>query len=168
MERPSVVGCALKEDIGRIALTFPADESRAQASIFEATTNAGIVVDDIIQTEHEGRVNVAFTVEHADLATVRTAINEALSKLGDGCSEPEIEIGLAKVSAVGTGMKTHTGIASSMFGALADRDIPIRNITTSEIKISCLVPQEHGLHALEAVHTCFNLGTPATETIKES
>lgn len=167
MERPSVVGCALKEDIGRIALSVPAGESRAQAAIFEATARAGIIVDDIIQTEHDGRVHVAFTVEHADLAVVRTAISDALDDLDGEHTEPEVEIGLAKVSAVGTGMKTHTGIASRMFGALADRSIPIRNITTSEIKISCLVPQEHGLIALEAVHQCFDLGMPATENVKE-
>ncbi|MCH2144950.1 MAG: aspartate kinase [Phycisphaerales bacterium] len=167
MERPSVVGCALKEDIGRIALSVPAGESGAQAAIFEATARAGIVVDDIIQTEHDGRVHVAFTVEHADLAVVRTAISESLDDLGGGHTDPEVEIGLAKVSAVGTGMKTHTGIASRMFGALADRSIPIRNITTSEIKISCLVPQEHGVRALEAVHQCFDLGMPATENARE-
>ena len=168
VERPSVVGCALKEDIGRIALSMPAGETRAQARIFEATAQAGIVVDDIIQTEHEKTVNIAFTVEHGDLATVRTAIVEALGARDESYGEPEVEIGLAKISAVGTGMKTHTGIASRMFRALADRSIPIRNITTSEIKISCLVPQEHGLSALEAIHECFDLGRPATESVNET
>ena len=70
-------------------------------------------------------------------------------------------------SVIGTGMKTHTGIASQMFRALADRSIPIRNITTSEIKISCLVPQEHGRAALEAIHEAFGLGLPATEAMVE-
>ncbi len=165
MERPSVVGCALKENIGRIALRIPAGGDEVQARLFEATAQAGIIVDDIIQTEFQKRVHIAFTVDHEDLPTVRTAI---VGALGDLAEEPEVEIGLSKISAVGTGMKTHSGIASQMFRAFADNGIPIRNITTSEIKISCLVPQELGMLALEAIHDCFELGRPATESISET
>jgi len=168
MERPSVVGCALKENIGRIALRIPAGDDEVQARLFEATAQAGIIVDDIIQTEFQKRVHIAFTVDHEDLPTVRTAIVGALGDLAEDTEEPEVEIGLSKISAVGTGMKTHSGIASRMFRAFADNGIPIRNITTSEIKISCLVPQELGMLALEAIHDCFELGRPATESISET
>lgn len=168
METPSVVGCALKQDLGRIGITIPPSVPAPQALLFEATAAANIIVDDIIQTETGGDVCLAFTVEHADLAAVRTAIVGALESHGIENCEPDLEIGLAKVSAVGTGMKTHTGIASRMFRALADRSIPIRNITTSEIKISCLVPQERGRDALEAVHEAFGLGQPATENAIEN
>ena len=163
MERPSVVGCALKEDLGRISVTVPTGDARAQARLFEATAEAGIIVDDIIQTEYGDTAVVAFTVEHGDLTAVRTAVVTALEGMGFSDQEPQIEIGLAKVSAIGTGMKTHTGIASRMFRALADNGIPIRNITTSEIKISCLVTQEHGQTALESIHAAFDLGRPADE-----
>ena len=113
-------------------------------------------------------MHIAFTVDHEDLPTVRTAIVGALGDLAEDTEEPEVEIGLSKISAVGTGMKTHSGIASRMFRAFADNGIPIRNITTSEIKISCLVPQELGMLALEAIHDCFELGRPATESISET
>ena len=65
---------------------------------------------------------------------------------------------MAKVSAVGAGMKSHTGVASTMFHALGAAGIPIQNITTSEIKISCIVPKEHGKAALQVVHDAFGLG----------
>ena len=168
MERPSVVGCALKENLGRISVSIPAKDANAQAHLFEATANANIIVDDIIQTERGDHVDVAFTVEHNDLATVRTAVGEALVELGIRDQEPQVEIGLAKLSAIGTGMKTHTGIASKMFRALADRAIPIRNITTSEIKISCLITQEDAQNALESIHAVFQLGTPVDERLGQT
>jgi aspartate kinase len=68
-----------------------------------------------------------------------------------------VEIGLCKISAVGTGMKSHTGVASRMFRALAEAGIPIHNITTSEIKISCIVDRQHGERGLQLVHDAFGL-----------
>ena len=74
-----------------------------------------------------------------------------------GTGELAIEIGLAKISVVGTGVKSHSGVASRMFTALGAAGIPIRNITTSEIKISCILGKEHAKRALEITHDVFGL-----------
>jgi aspartate kinase len=117
---------------------------------------AGIVVDDIIQIENGEAADVCFTVDSPRLAELRTAVQSALKTIGRG--ELFIEVGLAKISAVGVGMRTHTGVAARMFQALGRAEINIANITTSEIKISCFVPREDGRRALRAVHVAFNLG----------
>jgi aspartate kinase len=69
----------------------------------------------------------------------------------------EVEIGLAKLSAVGTGMRSHVGVAGRMFEALDQANVPILNITTSEIRISCLVPHDRGEDGLRAIHDAFGL-----------
>ncbi len=155
MEDIAVVGVALKPDLGRVSLRRIPNTIGVQGMIFERISKANIMVDDIVQTEFGDMASISFTVDHADLADVKIAASHVLDALGTG--ELAIEIGLAKVSAVGTGMKSHTGVASRMFTALGTANIPIHNITTSEIKISCIVPKEHGHKALQAVHDAFNL-----------
>ncbi len=164
MEDTPVVGVALKEDLGRVSLRRIPNRLGVQASIFREIAHANLMVDDIMQTEFGDTANISFTVEHADLAEVKTVVGNVLERLGTG--ELAVEIGLAKVSAVGTGMKSHTGVASTMFQALGDAKIPIHNITTSEIKISCIVPREHAKQAANVVHTAFGLdGGDATHPI---
>jgi len=155
MEDNVVVGCALKPDLGRVSLRRIPNNIGVQATIFEAIAGANVMVDDIVQTEFGDMASISFTVDHADLAEVKVAASQVLDRLGMG--ELAFEIGLAKVSAVGTGMRSHTGVASRMFGALRDARIPIHNITTSEIKISCIVPREAGPRALQAIHDAFGL-----------
>jgi aspartate kinase len=155
MEDIVVVGAALKPDLGRVSLRRIPNNVGVQGMIFEKISKANIMVDDIVQTEFGDMASISFTVDHADLADVKIAASHVLDSLGTG--ELAIEIGLAKVSAVGTGMKSHTGVASRMFKALGDANVPIHNITTSEIKISCIVPKEHGQKALQTVHDAFNL-----------
>ncbi|QOJ18645.1 MAG: aspartate kinase [Phycisphaeraceae bacterium] len=156
MEDIAVVGCALKQDLGRISLRRVPNRPGTQAAIFRHIADASVVVDDIMQTEYGDTANISFTVDHADLADVKLAAGKALEEIGTG--ELAIEIGLAKVSAVGAGMRTHTGVASTMFDALGRAGIPINNITTSEIKISCILPMQHGERALQVVHDAFGLG----------
>lgn len=155
MEDIAVIGCALKPDLGRVSLRRIPNEPGVQGRIFERIADAHIMVDDIVQTEFGDMASISFTVDHGDLADVKIAASHVLDELGTG--ELAIEIGLAKVSAVGTGMKSHTGVASRMFRALGSAKVPIHNITTSEIKISCIVPKEHGQRALQVVHDAFNL-----------
>ncbi|MFO0828405.1 MAG: aspartate kinase [Phycisphaerales bacterium] len=155
MEDIVVVGAALKPDLGRVSLRRIPNNIGVQATIFEKISAAHIMVDDIVQTEFGDMASISFTVDHSDLADVKIAASQVLDALGTG--ELAIEIGLAKVSAVGTGMKSHTGVASRMFRALGAANIPIHNITTSEIKISCIVPKEHGQKALQTVHDAFGL-----------
>lgn len=156
MEDIAVVGCALKQDLGRISLRGVPNRPGAQGAIFRHISEANIVVDDIMQTETGETVNISFTVDHIDLADVKLAAESALEEIGAG--EFAIEIGLAKVSAVGAGMQSQPGVAATMFEALGRAGIPISNITTSEIKISCILPMQHGEEALQIVHDAFGLG----------
>ena len=164
MESIAVIGCALKTDLGRVHLQGLPRTPGVQGQVFSAIASRGLIVDDIIQTEGANAVDLAFTVEHGDLPEVKTAVGEVLQRLGSG--RIDLEIGLAKVSAVGTGMRSHAGVASRMFQVLGDAGVPIRNITTSEIRISCLVPQEHGERSLRLVHEAFGLALGERVTLQ--
>lgn len=167
MERVEVVGCALTTDLGRLTIRDLANRPGVAAVIFGAVERAGILVDDIIQLEAGECVDVSFTVEAPHLADLKTAVQTALRTIaGDGddqAPQVAVDIGLSKISAVGLGMRTHTGVAAKMFRALGDAGINIANVTTSEIKISCLVPQEVGERALRVVHDAFGLARDAAE-----
>lgn len=162
MEDVAVVGCALKPDLGRISLRRVPNRAGVQAAIFKHISDANIAVDDIVQTEYGDTATISFTVEHNELSDVKAAAHRALEEQGSG--ELAIEIGLAKVSAVGVGMRSHTGVATTMFKALGENGIFIHNITTSEIKISCIIPKEQGEKALRVVHDAFGLDGTPTET----
>lgn len=157
MERNPVVGCALRTEMGRIAIASLPKNSKVQAKIFLALSETAVLVDDIVQTEEGDEIAVAFTVEHGDLAEARDVVRGTLEQLGLGDASVEVEIGLAKLSAVGTGMRSHVGVAGRMFEALDQADVPILNITTSEIRISCLVPHDRGEDGLRALHEAFGL-----------
>ena len=155
MEDVMVVGAALKADLGRVSLRRIPNNPGMQGMLFEAVAKAGILVDDIVQTEFGEMASISFTVDHSELADVKIAASQVLDRVGTG--ELAIEIGLSKVSVVGTGMKSHVGVASRMFTALGNAGISIHNITTSEIKISCIVGKEHGQRALAIAHEAFGL-----------
>jgi aspartate kinase len=156
MEEILVAGCALKKDLGRISLRRIPNNPGVQGMIFSLIGAANVVVDDIIQTTHGDSASLSFTVDHSELADVKIAAEKAIEQLGTG--ELAVEIGLAKVSVAGVGMRSHSGVAATMFKALGDAGIHIHNITTSDIKISCIVPKEHGERALQVVHDAFGLG----------
>ena len=122
-----------------------------------------MLIDDIVQTEADDMASMSFTVPHDELEMLQAAVGQAIKQLGAGSMTTTR--GLAKVSAVGVGMRTHTGVAATMFNALAEAGIAIRSITTSEIKISCIVDAAHGPDALRALHTAFGLeGEPGQRT----
>jgi aspartate kinase len=134
------------------------DHPGIAAKIFGDIAAANIVVDDIIQNVmDDNTANISFTVEHGDLHEIKPVVDRLVKELG-GKTAPIYQDGLAKVSAVGVGMKVHTGVAQRMFKALADAKINIQNITTSEIKISCIINKEDGNRALQIVHDAFDLG----------
>ncbi|MFM1803601.1 MAG: to aspartokinase [Planctomycetota bacterium] len=165
MEDVMVVGAALKPDLGRVSLRRIPNNPGVQGMLFEAVAKAGILVDDIVQTEFGEIASISFTVDHSELADVKIAASQVLDRVGTG--ELAVEIGLAKISVVGTGMKSHVGVASRMFTALGAAGIPIHNITTSEIKISCILGREHAQRALEITHEAFGLdriGSPAVQS----
>jgi aspartate kinase len=164
MEDVTVVGCALAAELGRISVRGIPNSPGMQADIFERIAATGAIVDDIIQTEAGETANVSFMVDRGDLADVKVAMEGVLKDAGTG--DMAIETGLAKISAVGVGMRTHAGVAATMFKALGDAGIHIANISTSEIKISCIVPEGRGKEALRVVHDAFGLGqTPETTVV---
>ncbi|MCC6661343.1 MAG: aspartate kinase [Phycisphaerales bacterium] len=183
MEHEQVTGVALKTNLGRVFIPSLPNTPGVQGRIFAAIAEANIMVDDIIQNEITGTgaggdtMNVSFTLEHSDLADIKPVLDRILSELdaapgrgvgSAGWGAVRVDVGLCKVSAVGVGMRSHTGVAARMFRALAEAEsggggggIRIQNITTSEIKISCILAKEDGERALRAVHEAFGLGRPA-------
>jgi aspartate kinase len=166
MEEVSVIGCALTPDLGRVSVRGVPNEPGIQAVIFSHIADASVLIDDIMQTEDKSSAtaNISFTVDARDIADLEPAVRLALKQIGQG--ELAIEVDLVKVSAVGTGMRSHTGVAAAMFQALGEAGIQISNITTSEIKVSCIIPRGHGEEALRLVHDRFGLSTAVTTGVK--
>src|SRR5436190_6132768 len=157
MEHIVVSGAALKRDLIRVTIKQVPDRPGIAAHIFGDIAAANIVVDDIIQNVmDDNTATISFTVEHGDLHDIKPVCDRLISELG-GKTMPIYHADLAKVSVVGVGMRTHTGVAQRMFKALADAKVNIQNITTSEIKISCIIGKEDGPKALQIVHDAFEL-----------
>ena len=161
-EHPPVRGVALDDDQARIAIRHVPDIPGMAAQIFSLLAQKNISVDAIIQSQRCHIVNdiptrdIAFTVEQNDADLACQVINELSQKIG--CGEASGDTAIAKLSVVGAGMIGHPGVAAKFFAALAQEKINIQMITTSEIKISCVIDQAQGVQALQAVHAAFNLG----------
>jgi aspartate kinase len=157
MEHIVVSGVALKKNLVRVTIRNVPDRPGIAAKIFSEIAAANIVVDDIIQNVmDDNTANISFTVEDGDLADIKPVVDQLCRDLG-AKTIANYQGSLAKVSAVGVGMRTHTGVAQRMFKALADGKVNIQNITTSEIKISCIISLEDGPKALQIVHDAFEL-----------
>jgi aspartate kinase len=157
MEHIVVSGAALKKDLTRVAIKSVPDRPGVAARIFGTIAEANIVVDDIIQNVmDDNTANISFTVEHGDLHDIKPVVDRLVKDLGEN-TKAIYHGDLAKVSVVGVGMRTHTGVAQRMFKTLAEAKINIQNITTSEIKISCIIDREDGPKALQLVHDAFEL-----------
>jgi aspartate kinase len=153
---PAVRGVALDRNRARIAVQKVPDHPGMAAKIFEQLSNQNISLDMIIQSQSDRGVNeIAFTVAIADLAKAETALKQVAETLGYG--EVSCDGDISKVSIVGSGMIYQSGIAARMFSALADADINIEMIATSEIKVSCVVRDHHAEQALKVIHQEFNL-----------
>jgi aspartate kinase len=159
MEHIVVSGCALKRDLTRVTLKQVPDHPGVVATLFSAIGEANIVVDDIIQNVMaDGTANISFTVEHGDVTDLKPVVEQQLKTFGAPAGVAIYDTDLAKVSVVGVGMKQSTGVAAKMFGALAREKINIQNISTSEIRISCIIAKPDAEKALRAVHAAFDLG----------
>ena len=157
MEHIVVSGAALKKDLTRVTIKGVPDRPGIAATIFGTIADANIMVDDIIQNVmDDNTANISFTVEHGDLADIKPVVERMAKDLGGG-TQATYHGDLAKVSVVGVGMRTHTGVAQRMFKALSDAKVNIQNITTSEIKISCIIDKEQANKALQVVHDAFEL-----------
>jgi aspartate kinase len=158
MEHIVVSGAALKKDLTRVTIKSVPDRPGIAAKIFGTIAEHNIVVDDIIQNVmDDNTANISFTVEHGDLHDIKPVVDRICRELGER-GQAIYNDDLAKVSVVGVGMRVHTGVAQRMFRALADAQVNIQNITTSEIKISCIIKKEDGAKALQIVHDAFELG----------
>jgi aspartate kinase len=156
MEEVQVAGVALKENLGRISLQSIPDVPGVASRIFAALAESGVVVDDIIQTEGDDKLaTISFTVDHADLADIKPVIANILADIGGGTER--IDTGFAKVSVVGVGIRSHAALAALLFRTLADAQINIANITTSEIKVCAIIAQSDAKNAVKLVHDAFDL-----------
>jgi aspartate kinase len=156
MERLIVTGVTYKKDEARITMKKVPDQPGIAAKIFTPIAEAGINVDMIIQnTRQGGQTDLTFTVPR-DVFKQAMEIGRNVAK--EISAEDVIgDDGIAKVSVTGVGMKNHSGVASKMFSTLASENINILLISTSEIRISCIVAEKHVELAVRALHTAFGL-----------
>lgn len=154
MEKPIVSGIALDNNQARVSLIGIADRPGIAAEIFGALAKATINVDMIVQTVgHDGKANLDFTVPSTELELTRRTLAAFPHDLG----KQEFDDNITKVSIVGVGMKSHSGVASRMFAALAKENINILMISTSEIKISVAIDKKYGELAVRTLHAAYEL-----------
>ncbi len=157
MEQKRITGIAYSRDDARISLTEIPNVPGMSASLFAPLAQAGINVDMIVQNVTEGgkSTDITFTVPRADLDNAVAVVKKLQDKLKFKSLHADKNV--AKISVVGVGMRSHTGIAQTMFEALAEKNINISVISTSEIKISVLIAEEYTELAVRALHAAFEL-----------
>jgi len=162
MEAIPVSGVAFSRNEARISITRVPDRPGIAKLFFQPVADANIVVDLIIQnTSIDGITDLTFTVPKADLAKTLELVNAVAQEVGAG--EVLSDEDIAKVSIVGVGMRNNAGVASHMFAALAQAGINIMMISTSEIKISCVIEDKYTELAIRVLHDAFNLETPPSQ-----
>ncbi len=158
MQNVLVSGAALVKDEARINIEGVPDEPGISHRIFSALADSNVVVDMIAQNVgSKGKASIGFTVLQNELKATQAVLQPLAGEMG---AKLDFEANVSKVSVVGTGMRTHTGVAEKMFAALAEAEINMKMITTSDIKISVLVDRADALKALRAVHQAFELDKP--------
>jgi aspartate kinase len=164
MERPLVTAVTHSTEEARITLLGVPDRPGAAAAIFGALADAGCIVDTIIQNEPlgDGRdAELSFTIPREDLVDAERALETVASSLGIAKIDTDRQIG--KVSIVGAGMRSHPGVAAKVFETLGEEGINIEMISTSPIKISCVIRADKVPHAVRALHDAFDLGASGIE-----
>jgi aspartate kinase len=156
MERLVVSGVTYDKNQARITLKKVPDQPGIAAKIFTPIAQAGIVVDMIIQnTRAGGKTDLTFTVPNAEFQTALDMEKKIAKEIG--ADDVFGDENIAKVSVIGVGMKDHSGVASKMFSALAQDNINIMMISTSEIRISCVIEEKYTELAVRVLHTAFGL-----------
>lgn len=154
--RNKVSGIAHDPDVAKITVVGVPDRPGIAATLFEPLAQAGISVDTIVQNASINKItDLTFTVARSDLARSEDIIRQMAPRLG--AKEVLSDARLGKVSVVGSGMQNTPGYASRMFRALADQGINIELITTSEIRITCIVSQDRVKDAVQSLHRAFEL-----------
>lgn len=157
MERQLITGIALDKNEAKVTITRVPDRPGAVASIFTPLADAAINVDMIIQNvgRDKGETDVTFTVPQTDLLRSIDLLEANKEKIGFNRILSDEKV--AKVSVVGVGMKSHAGVAGTMFSSLAERGINIQAISTSEIKVSVLIDSDECELAVRVLHTAYGL-----------
>ena len=157
VEQQVVTGIAYAKDEAQISLRRVEDQPGVAAAIFGPLADAGVNVDMIVQniSEDGTRTDMTFTVPASDLPKATAILEKAKPEMRFDVIQSEL--GLTKVSVIGVGMRSHTGVAATAFKALANRGINIRAITTSEIKISILIDGEFSELAVRSLHSVYGL-----------
>ncbi len=160
MEEAVISGVACDQGEAKVTIEDVPDRPGVAAAIFRVVADEGVGVDTIVQNvSHDGRTDVSFTVPKADLARLAPIMDGLVSRIGARGHSTDGEI--AKVSLIGAGMKSHPGVAADMFEALAGEGVNIEMISTSSIRISCVVRAEDAERAVRAVHARFDIAEEA-------
>lgn len=160
MERVVVSGVTYNKNEAKIEVMRVPDVPGVAAKLFKPIADANIVVDMIIQTSstEKGRADLAFTVPKTDFSKALQIVKESAKQIGG--KEVLSDENIAKVSIIGVGMRSHSNVAAQMFSALAGEGINIQMISTSEIKISCIIHSKYTELAVRALHDSFELDKP--------
>ncbi len=161
MEHQTVSGITYSRDEAKVTLVGVEDRPGVAARIFGALADAAVNVDMIVQSvSPDGRsTDLTFTLAASDLARARDVMDPVVRELG--CRDLVADGGIVKISVIGVGMRSHAGIAHRMFNVLAERGINIQAISTSEIKISVLIPEEYTELAIRTLHAAYGLDADA-------
>jgi aspartate kinase len=162
MERPLITAVTHSTEDARVTLTGVPDRPGIAARIFGALAEADVNVDMIVQNEpvsDDRMAEISFTVPRSDLSSARRALEALTSELGLQDLITDEQMG--KVSVVGAGMRSHPGVAAKVFQTLGEREINIEMISTSPIKISCVIEADKVADAVRSLHAAFELGKEA-------
>jgi aspartate kinase len=162
MERPLVTAVTHSTDEARVTLTGLPDRPGIAGRVLTVLAGANVNVDMIIQNEPETegkQADMSFTVPRSDLPTAQEALGPLIGELGIGAIATDA--GMGKVSIVGAGMKSHPGVAALTFSVLGEAGVNIEMISTSPIKISCVIKEDDVASAVRELHTAFELGEDA-------
>jgi aspartate kinase len=156
MEGVLISGAALDTEEAKVTIDDVPDRPGVAATIFKAIAAEGINVDMIVQNvSHDGATDMSFTAPLADLGRLQSVLSALTADVG--AERFTVDDSIAKVTLVGAGMKSHPGVAADMFDALAAEGINIEMISTSPIRVSCVIRRADAERALRAVHTRFGL-----------
>jgi aspartate kinase len=159
MEKVVVRGVAVDKDQAKVVVSSIADKPGTAAKVFRALADASINVDMIVQNVGRGGVaNLTFTVPQTETMKAQRALAPVLKEVGGDVSV-SVDEKIAKLSVVGVGMRTHSGVAATLFDALAKASINLELISTSEIKISVVIDQDRADEAARVAHEAFGLET---------
>jgi aspartate kinase len=159
MEKLLVSGVTCDKNQARITLKKVPDQPGVAAKVFSPVSEAGIIIDMIIQNMRSGgQTDLTFTVPETDFKQAMAIAEQVAKEIG--AEEVLGDQNIAKVSVIGVGMKNHSGVAAKMFATLASENINIRLISTSEIRISCVVTEKYAELAVRVLHSAFGLDKP--------